>query len=70
MDENLNIGKIDEIITDKKDKIKKGQKVIIDEIERKILDVNNDEILIEIDVLNDKGIKVKNKQWYHINILE
>jgi hypothetical protein len=44
-----------------------GDKVLIYEIEREILEVDeNNNILVEIEITNNQGIKIPWKQWYHL----
>ena len=45
----------------------KGQKVKIDNIEKNVLEVDNDNhVLIEVQIIDNQGNFKKVKQWYNI----
>lgn len=57
-------------LENKEDVLKIGQKILINNTERIILDIKDNEFLVEIEILNNKGIKQLKKQWYHISFLK
>jgi len=45
----------------------KGQKVIIDNMEKEIIDMDIDNnVLVEVQVIDNQGIYKKVKQWYSL----